>query len=140
MELIFKILLPVFFLTHLRGSIRAYSMPVSFLALARTLSLITHILIPVTMRLFLESQQYFIIGSLKILTSYETSRVSADYFLSTFAITYDFARNVLFLTQELSYSTRGLSVPTCFSHVLGCFAPSRDQPCGSSIKFARCFL
>jgi hypothetical protein len=70
-------------------------MPVSFLALARTLLLITDILVPVTARLFLESQQYFIIASLNILNSQETSRVSADYFLGTFAIPYTYARNVL---------------------------------------------
>jgi len=95
-------------------------MPVSFLALARTLLLITDIVVSRTMRLFLNSQQYFVIRSLKI-------------FIGTFAITYDFAKNVMFLILEFSDPLHGLHASPCFSHVLGALHLRGIDQCGSSL-------
>ena len=60
-----------FYFSHLRGNIRAYSMPVSFLALARTLLCSTDILISATMWSSLDSLQYFVLWLLEILNSYK---------------------------------------------------------------------
>ena len=139
-EFIFKILLPVFYLSHERGSIRAYLMPVSFLALARTLSLNSNLIVYVTTRSFLDSHSIFLFRSLKSLIYQEKSSVSTLFYTSTFAIMYDFARNFLFLMMEYYNSSRGLRAPPCFSHVLGCSALLRDRPDGPSLKFAGCFL
>jgi hypothetical protein len=102
-------------------------MPVSFLALARTLSLSTDILVSVTTRSFLDSLQYFLFRSLKILNSKEKLHVSALCYTSSFAITINFTRNVPFLILEFSYSSRSLACApmflTCFG-VLHTFAGS----------------
>jgi hypothetical protein len=55
----FEILIQVFYLSQMRRSIRAYSMPASFLALARTLSHCTDIIVSETMQSFLDLLQYF---------------------------------------------------------------------------------
>ena len=56
-----------FYLSHEGGSIRAYSVPVSFLALARTLSLNTKLIVYVTARSFLNSLSIFFFYRLRVL-------------------------------------------------------------------------
>ena len=104
-------------------------MPVSFLALARTLlvSTDTDILVSVMLLLFLDSLQYFLLRQLMICNSEEKLRVSALFYTSAFSIMNDFAPNVTFLILEFSNSSCGLvhtpMLLTCFG-VLCTFAGS----------------